>query len=383
MRQMKTTTKGLLLALLCVAGTTLFAGNDGNKSVLFEENKNQWPAQVHFQTKVANAQIFLEEQGLTYLLTSPEDLDAVHTLKHSPPHQAEGVDVHFHAFKMNFLGANTPEEIRGLNELSYYRNYFRGAEQSKWASEVSVFEDVRYEGLYDGIDALFYSSENNFKYDLIVKVGADPNQILMNYEGLDGLQKDGENLDLQNTVVDLQEMAPFAYQFVNEELVQVLCYFLVDGSEVRFDFPEGYDQQRELIIDPTLIFATMTGSTSDNWGTSATNDVNGNLIGCGVTFGTDYPTTTGAFMETFGGTDGTLGTDMSVIKYNVDGTNALFSTYLGGGSAEFPHSSVVNVDGEIIIMGTTSSSDFPDLEMARKVSSGLSMPRSPWLASAG
>jgi len=356
---MRTYFSAFFLLAICCLTVQAQSGDRAGNGVLFEENKNQWPEQVRFKTRVANSQIFLEDQGLTYLLTSPEDLDAVHTLKHSKPHQAEGVDVHFHAFRMNFVGANNTELIRGLDKLTYYRNYFRGNDPSKWASKVGVYQGVRYEGIYDGVDALFFSQENNFKYDLIVKAGANPDQIVMSYQGLDGLEKNGENLNLQNSVVNLQEMAPFAYQSVNNNIVQVPCFFEVDGSEVRFSFPNGYDSNRDLVIDPTLIFATMTGSSSDNWGTTATNDVDGNFVGCGVTFGEFYPTTMGAFQETFGGVDGPLGTDMSVIKYNVDGTDALFSTYLGGGSAEFPHSSIVNADGEIILMGTTSSADFP------------------------
>jgi len=282
-------------------------------------------------------------------------LERVHAHKHNPSSLSEAVDVRHHAFRMNFIGANTSQPIRGLDKLSYYRNYFRGNNPNQWSSRVGVYQKVEYSNLYPGIDALFYSSESNFKYDFIVRPGANPNQILMKYEGLDGLEKIGENLALKNSVVQLQELAPFAYQFINGELVQVPCYFIVDGAEVRFDFPTGYNSNFELVIDPTLIFATMTGSTSDNWGTSATNDANGNLVGCGMAFATNYPTTLGAFQESFGGEV----TDMSIIKYNVDGTNALFSTYIGGASTEFPHSSIVNQAGEIIILGTTSSANFP------------------------
>lgn len=341
----------------CFFSLQAIAGSGNGGGVLFEKNKNQWPEQVHFQTRVANAQIFFEKMGLTYLLTSPEDLDAVHTLKHSPANDEASLDMHYHAFRMDFIGANNPDRIQGLDKIDYYRNYFLGNDPAKWASRVDIFQSVRYEELYNDIDALFYSSENNFKYDLIVKAGGNPADIVMSYQGLDGLQKDGEKLDLQNSVVDLKEMAPFAYQSIDNEIVQVPCFFEVNGSEVRFNFPEGYDTTRELVIDPTLIFATMTGSISDNWGTSATNDVDGNLVGCGMAFGTNYPTTLGAFQQTFGGAV----TDMSIIKYNADGTDALFSTYIGGESTEFPHSSIVNDAGEIIIMGTTGSPDFPML----------------------
>lgn len=352
-----------------VAGIAIFAAlficdsvyAQGNNNILFEENVNQYPSQVTFKTSYGPADIYFENQELTYVLANPEDLDAVHTLKHSAPHQTEGVGVRYHAFRMKFEGSNSPDAIRGTNKVSYYRNYFCGSDQSKWASGVRMYAELNYNNIYDGIDAVFYSRDKQLKYDFVVQSGANASDIKMKYEGLYGLTKSGENIFYHNSAVAFRESEPYAYQIIDGQEVQVPCFFKITGNTVSFDFPDDYDQSYDLVIDPTLIFATLTGSTSDNWGTSATNDVDGNLIACGVAFGTIYPTTLGAFQETFGGADATLGTDISIIKYNETGTDALFSTYLGGSSSEFPHSSIVDGNGEVIVMGTTSSPNFPML----------------------
>ncbi|NLA23563.1 MAG: T9SS type B sorting domain-containing protein, partial [Bacteroidales bacterium] len=54
------------------------------------------------------------------------------------------------------------------------------------------------------------------------------------------------------------------------------------------------------------------------------------------------------------------GCDIGIIKYNEDGTQRLYATYLGGaGGQEMPHSLIVNENNELIMMGTTGSPDFP------------------------
>ena len=74
----------------------------------------------------------------------------------------------------------------------------------------------------------------------------------------------------------------------------------------------------------------------------------------------NYPTTTGAFVETHNGGDGLgLGVDIAISKFDTSGTFLIYSTYIGGGSDELPHSLIVNSFDELFIMGTTSSFDYP------------------------
>jgi len=69
---------GFTILLISISWQELSATDDPNEGVLFEENKNQWPEKVLFQARVANAHIYLEENTLTYLLSSPEGLQSFH-----------------------------------------------------------------------------------------------------------------------------------------------------------------------------------------------------------------------------------------------------------------------------------------------------------------
>ena len=84
---------------------------------------------------------------------------------------------------------------------------------------------------------------------------------------------------------------------------------------LSFDFPEGYNRNYELIIDPILEFSTYSGSTTDNFGYTATYDNFGFLYAGSTTFGAGYPTTIGAYQINYANNAG--GTDIAITKYDL------------------------------------------------------------------
>ena len=139
--------------------------------------------------------------------------------------------------------------------------------------------------------------------------------------------------------------------------LSVSCEYYLKGNQLSFCFPRGYDPCYELIIDPLLIFSTYSGSTADNWGSTATPGENGNLYSSGVAnqfAGGTFPATAGSFQTTYGGIY-----DIGILKYDSLGHQMLYATYLGGNDSESPHSLVMNAKQELIVLGTTSSLNFP------------------------
>ncbi|WP_460504172.1 SBBP repeat-containing protein, partial [Hymenobacter agri] len=151
----------------------------------------------------------------------------------------------------------------------------------------------------------------------------------------------------------------------------VACrYVLAEGSTVRFALG-AYDHARALTIDPVVVFASYSGSAANNWGFTATYDPAGNLYTGGIAFDIGYPTTAGAFQTTFKAL-----VDIAIIKFNtnVSGPAArVWATYLGGNDADFPTSLVVNSQGELLVLGTSGSDDFPVTAAAaqRRFASGV------------
>lgn len=365
MKQLNTLQGWFLLTFVMAGffGTNMLhacESDEQSRHFAFIENNGQWQDNIQYQAELNVARLFLEQDKLTYLLIDPADVDAVHASHHDPSIGVEEIPIDLHAFYVHFDGANPDASLSETCMVPTYRNYFLGNDQSKWASNVRLYEQVEYLDMYNDIDMRIYSQEGHIKYDFIVGAGANVEDIALTYEGLDDLYIEAEALYMVTSVNTVIEQAPLAYQYVDGQYNEVACNFVLTGNTLRFEFPDGYDTSEELIIDPVLIFGSYTGSTTDNWGFTATFDDNGNLYAGGASFGFGYPTTPGAYQTVWNGGDGTLPTDVGISKFSADGTNLIYSTYLGGTVGnEIPHSMIVSPEGELIVYGTTGSSDYP------------------------
>ncbi|MEZ5014618.1 MAG: PKD domain-containing protein [Chitinophagales bacterium] len=326
----------------------------------FIENKGQWDEQVRYRCDISSSSLFLEPNVLTIDLADPSDLEKgrhAHVVQGQEQGQGQvDLTVHRHAYKIFFDGANTQSKITAENISTEYYNYMHGNDPSKWVSHAYAYEKVRYENIYPKTDLLVYSSGEHIKYDLILAPGADVSEIKMRYQGASGMRvQDNGDLIIHTTVQDVTELKPYAFQKINGKTVAVPCAFTLDGTTVQFIFPEGYNKNFELIIDPELVFGSYTGSPVDNWGYTATYGSDGSLFGGGIVFGSGYPTTVGAYETTFQG--GAV--DIGISKFSPDGTSLIYSTYIGGNRSELPHSLIATPSDELIIYGTTGSGDFP------------------------
>ncbi|MFN3916590.1 MAG: PKD domain-containing protein [Flavobacteriales bacterium] len=322
----------------------------------FSENKGQLDKRALFHCKLHIGDLYLENNGFTFDMYSAKELDYYYELAHNKKANYTPKDIlSKHAYKMRFRGANSSPVIQSEGRVEGYKNYFIGNDPSKWASQVYSYNLVRYKNLYENIDLEIYTSVSQIKYDYIVKKGANPHSIQVGYEGVKSLKIDEKGflvIFLSNG--EVKESKPFAYQKIGGEQVEVPCNYLLVNNVVSFEFPEGYNKSVDLIIDPVLVFSSLTGSTADNWGFTATYDSQGNVYGGGIAFAFGYPVTTGAYQTTFAGSR-----DITISKFNATGNALLFSTYLGGSGADVPHSLVNDSQDNLIVMGSTGSNNYP------------------------
>lgn len=331
----------------------------------FIENKGQWPERVEYKMDGSLHQVYFEKDGFKFNLVAAEDMygSSVHHKGHS--HKERNLDfVKAHAYKMKFVDANPDPEITPKGESKAYTNYFLGKDPSKWASGVKSYHEIYYKELYTSVDLRVYEEARGFKYDFIVKPGGAIDEIQMHYEGVDKFTLSNGDLKIHTSVGKIIESKPYVYQMIKGKLVERKAEYLLENQVLSYRMIDEIDERYELIIDPSLIFSTYSGATSDNWGFTATGDLLGNVYQGGVVFNTGYPTTLGAYQIDFAGGDPTntshLGTDISISKFSPDGTTLLWASLIGGESSEeMPHSLVVNQANELIIFGTTGSNDYP------------------------
>ncbi|MBV9505876.1 MAG: SBBP repeat-containing protein, partial [Acidobacteriia bacterium] len=109
-----------------------------------------------------------------------------------------------------------------------------------------------------------------------------------------------------------------------------------------------------------LVF-TYLGGQGDDGGTAIALDAAGNFVLAGFTNSPDFPVTADAAQSKFGGTQDQkqpLG-DAFLAKVSADGTQLLYSTYLGGNDDDVALGLALDSTGNVSITGATVSPDFP------------------------
>jgi hypothetical protein len=334
-------------------------GADTDPGLKFIENKNQWPGNVHFLATIPGGNMTIGPGRFSYYFVDGKRLHELHERAHhaGDPDAAMDWNIKHHSVQAEFIGSNPSVPLPFGRSTEYY-NYYLGNDETKWASKAYAYQGMVYPSFYDGVDLKVYSSGNHLKYDFIVAPSGDPSQIVVEYQGMEHVKLDNGNLILQTSLAEIIEQRPFAYQFINGEKIIVNSEYSLTGNRLSFCFPDGYDPCYELVIDPLLIFSTYSGFTADNWGSTATPGEHGTLYSSGVTstleHGGNFSATPGAYQSSYGGEY-----DIGIYKYDSTGSTLLYATLLGGVESESPHSLVMNKDNELIVLGTTSSSDFP------------------------
>jgi hypothetical protein len=109
----------------------------------------------------------------------------------------------------------------------------------------------------------------------------------------------------------------------------------------------------------SLIWSTYIGGANDNdLGRDICLDSSENPVITGYTESDDFPTTPGAFDETFNAT-GDAWEDGFVAKLSANGDSLFFSTYLGGQNNDHSYAITLDTSGNPLVCGKTASDNFP------------------------
>ena len=264
------------------------------------------------------------------------------------------------ALRMEIVEANPQSRPMGRSRLPGLANYFIGRDPEGWRTNVPTFGKVRYEEVYDGIDLVYYGTDQRkLEYDFIVAPGADPGQIALSFDGADKIELDGDgNLhisiagfaDSSNNDNEIIFEKPYSYQedATGERLEIPSAFVLAENretTEVSFDL-ESYDTTRPLTIDPTLVYSSYLGGSDQDLGLDIAVDSLGNAIVTGWTKSLDFPVTVGALQGAIAGSG-----DIFVTKVSANGATILFSTYIGGTSFDVGASIDLDSANNIYVAG--------------------------------
>lgn len=306
---------------------------------LFLRNRGQFPTAALFVAEFPGMLVRVERGALL-----------VQLFKDGDPSQGALV-------RMTFEGALPTHEVIGDNQQPIVFSYFRGNDPERWCGDVGAFGEVRMLGLYDGVDLVLREEGGSPKYDLVCRRAADAGQIVVRVEGVQARQfAPSGALRFSTAAGELVQPEGRAWQLdAGGEKRWPRCeYRAIDGQRFGFEI-SGADQDRPLVIDPALIWATYVGSSSGDVGRCVAIDDEGNVVVSGDYSAFDFPVTPGAYSVS-----GQQLVDLFVSKFSASTGALVYSAVIGGDETnERSEDIAVGRAGRVTVVGWTSSYNFP------------------------
>jgi hypothetical protein len=316
----------------------------------FAENIGQWKSAIRFSGRAGSSSVTFgaDRVGFRYRVRD------------------RGVEREYH-LSTEFVGALSTARVIGEESTGARFNYYLGADRSTWHVGARGFSQIRYSGIYRGVDALYHGSNGSLKYDFILSPGADPAAIRLRYSGARSLRltRKGE-LDVRTPFGSVREAAPYCYQQIGGERVEVEGRYRLLGA-TSYGFVLGaYDARYPVVIDPCLSveYSTYFGGGSYDVVSNIAVDSAGFAYVTGVTTSTDFPTIPPG--------ESPPNTYAYISKLSPDGTRLLYSTlvarpyngaYTSVGSTSIYESLGVDVEvtaaGEAVVALSTNVANQP------------------------
>jgi hypothetical protein len=314
----------------------------------FEVNRGQAVADATFVARGGGYTLLLTERGEPVLALgerSRQDPEGQRRtglagdLKQSPERAV---------LRLEFSGGNRAPQVQGEEPMAARSNYLIGNDPGKWLTGIPHYARVRYSEVFPGVDVLYYVKDQQLEYDFIVRPGTNPDSIRMRMLGAQGIGKDDSgSLALKTDAGSVVLHKPTAYQRGPNGEREVACDYLLDEGEIRFVLGD-YDRSQVLRIDPVLSYS----KTLDALIRAIAVDASGNTYLAGSTVSSNFPTTAHAFQHTNGGN-----ADAVIAKLDPTGSSLLFATYLGGSAYDSANSIAIDSSGNVIVAGTTLSAN--------------------------
>jgi len=253
---------------------------------------------------------------------------------------------------LRMIHGNRNPLITGTGKLIGKANYFRATDLSQ---SFTLYSSVRVHEIYPGVDVIFRGEQEHLEYDFEISGGRDPGVISLAFEGADSVQVDQRgDLMLRAGGKEIRQPKPVAWQMTNGRKEFVTVSYRIDASG-RVGFHIGrYDPTSPLVIDPEVVFENVFGGSGNTSAAAIALDPDGNIYTAGETGSPDFPT-----QNPIQSKNHSTYQTAFVTKWTPDGSQLLYSTYLGGSFYDAATGLAIDSSGNAYIAGITSSADFP------------------------
>lgn len=318
----------------------------------FEANQGQTDAQVKYMARGDGYTVFLTGNETVFAMNSSHAGSAVGkrstgAVATQPKAETETAA----AIHMKLVGANQQTQIVAGKQLPGRTNYFIGNDASKWQRDVKQYATVSYREVYPGVNVAFHGQQRQVEFDFVVAPEASVAPIRFDVTGAKRISTDAAgNLVLSSAAGDVLLHKPVAYQEKDNTRQPVDARFALQANNtVRFEVG-SYDRSRELVIDPSLSYATYLGGTAEDEVFGIAVDPSGNVYATGES--------DSSAMFPGGNVPAGDGFDAFVTKLTPAGALS-YTTFVGGTSTDSGLAIAVDSTGAAYITGITESADFP------------------------
>ncbi|MBV9303480.1 MAG: SBBP repeat-containing protein [Acidobacteriaceae bacterium] len=300
----------------------------------FEENRGQTDKEVQFLARTPDATVFLSRDAVVF--------------------DFRGEKQHVSVLRMKFVGAKQTTKIVGVQALDSKLNYLIGNDPHRWYRGLRTYAGVKYTEIYPGIDVLYRGNGRDFEYDFMLSPGTDPRNIQMEFPGV-ALRVDTNGdliAGLRNREVRIHRPIAYQQELKGGERQSVDIWYVLHTDKVGFRVG-AYDLTKCLVIDPTIVYSTYLGGSGDEGIFGIKFDAAGNIYVAGETSSLNFPTEH-PIQPKLGGSY-----DCFISKFDPSGSRLIYSTYLGGSGYDHCSSLALGADGSAYVAGVTMSADFP------------------------
>jgi hypothetical protein len=322
----------LLLVLIAAAFALIGRARADATGSYFIENIGQWPDDVLMMGRAHGYNVWILEQSMIF------DFDL-----YSDSSRKNG-----NVLKLDFLGSKTSN---GIDRKAIGRR-FNYIKRNKSYKDIQAFDEATMKNIYNQIDLRVYFEDAAFRYDFIVRPGADISNIRIKPDSNSRWAATDAAVEFYALGKTIYRSGLKVFELEGSAKKPVKAAFKAQDGAIAFEIA-AYDNSNSLIIDP-IVYSAYLGSAEFDAVSAVKALDDGSAIVCGTTGSMDFPTVAGAYSEDFNGT-----ADIFVSKIDVDGKGLSFSTFIGGGDDDRATAIDVDASGNIYIAGSTFSADFP------------------------
>ncbi len=193
-----------------------------------------------------------------------KDTNSVTTLNYDEEQLKETKNTETINFFKILLKNSLPDvEIIGEGEGDEKKNYFDFDVPDEEVIDVPTYSQIRYKGIYHGIDLCFDFNNGELDYKFILQQGTNPEIINMTFEGIDSIKLDRDkNVEVNIKQCKLSVLKSSAYQSYSEINIEVASEFKIEGDSLYINVGH-YDKTLPLVIKSALSYFTYMRGESD------------------------------------------------------------------------------------------------------------------------